>query len=384
MIKIYLFSLLLFSSSAMYAGVVMSTGTYLDSFTPMDSIPLAVNSGKSDSSHNSKKEKIHFRPVPVIAAAPETGLRVGVGSLLSFPLYRDSATHYSLVSPFICYTQYKQDYLFIPYEIFTKDNEYYFEGEADYYNFSYYYWGIGTNRVAQELYDVRFPKLFCNAYHKITPHIYAGIDYYFEDDVISNLNPQGQLINGEITGSKGSVNSGLGICAYYDTRDSVYFPRRGWYIKATSYFNNTDLGSTYNYNKITADISWYKQVAAPIVFAFNEHSVFTSGTVPFDQMALVGGPYDMRGYYLGYYRDYDFSMLQAEARIHLFWRLGFDAFASFGYMGNAGLFPQPPGAIFAEGVGLRYNYDKRQHVNVRLDIGHGQTTEIYLEVLEAF
>ncbi|NNM94291.1 MAG: BamA/TamA family outer membrane protein [Bacteroidia bacterium] len=347
-------------------------------------VHLQHESPASDSLKKPGKGKIHFRPVPVIATAPETGIRVGVGALSSFPLYTDSATHYSLISPFVCYTQDKQDYLFIPYELYSKDNNYYFEGEVDYYNFSYYYWGVGTNRVAKELYDVRFPKIFCNAYKKLVPHVYAGIDYYFEDDKIMNLNPAGQLATGEITGAGGSVNSGLGVCAYYDTRDSVYYPTRGWYIKATSYFNSNLVGASFNYTKITADICSYRQIARPVVLAFDEHTVITSGTVPFNQMALVGGPYDMRGYYMGYYRDNDFTMLQAEARIHLFWRIGFDAFAGFGYFGNANVFPESPGAIHAEGVGLRYNYDKRQHVNVRLDVGYGQSAEIYLEVLEAF
>ncbi len=384
MIKKILPSILLFHSIIVPPEVNATAFSVLNVAPLADTIPVVAATGNTDSIKKIRDGKLHFRPVPVVAAAPETGWRVGVGGLSSFLLSPDSSTHYSLISPFICYTEDKQDYIYMPFELYTKGNDFYFEGEADYYNFSYYYWGIGTDRVSQELYDVRFPKLFCNAYRKLSTHIYAGLDYYFEDDVISNLNSQGQLISGDITGSKGSVNSGLGLCAYYDTRDSVYYPTRGWYIKATSYLNNSVLGSTCDYSKVTADICWYKQVASPVVLAFDEHTVYTSGNVPFNQMALVGGPYDMRGYYLGYYRDNSFTMFQAEARIHLFWRIGFDAFAGLGCMGNEHLFPEAPGAIYAEGVGLRYNYDKRQHVNVRLDVGYGQTAEIYLEVLEAF
>ncbi|MGP8217788.1 MAG: BamA/TamA family outer membrane protein [Bacteroidia bacterium] len=339
-----------------------------------------------DSVKHSPKKKVQYRFIPVISYAPETRFLVGAGGMATFQLcHEDTTTHHSLVEAFIAYTQNNQDYIYVPYQLFTKNNDYYFEGEFDYYKYSYYYWGIGTVREAnQELYNVRFPRISINAYRKILPHFYLGLDYYYENDIIWGTSSTGELQTGEITGSQGSDNSGAGLDLFYDTRDSIYFPKKGWYIKVNSYFNSPELGSTYTYNKIIGDISWYKRLSGRIVLALNEHTQLTSGDVPFNQMGLVGGRYQMRGYYTGYYRDDDLTLLQAEFRIHLIGRFAVVAFGSAAAIGNAHVFPESPFPILAEGIGLRYNYNVKRHINIRGDIGYGNTVEYYLTVLEAF
>lgn len=342
-----------------------------------------VQASTTDSTkHISKKTKL--RLVPVISYAPETRLLFGVGGLLPFQCYGDSATHHSLVEAFVAYTQNNQDYIYVPYWLYSKDNNYYFEGEADYYNYSYYYWGIGTNRVAEELYNVRFPKLSVSAYRRVLPHFYAGIDYYYENDVIWKTEDGGALSTGEITGSKGSANSGAGIDLLYDTRDSIYYPHNGWYIKANSYFDSPTLGATYSYQKFTGSIAWYKSLSAGTILALNEFTQIMSGTIPFNQMALVGGTKQIRGYYAGYYRDDDLTYAQAELRVHLIGRFGAVAFASEALFGNAHVFPESPGFIPAEGVGLRYNYNVKHHINLRGDVGYGKSVEYYFTIQEAF
>ncbi|HWY98674.1 MAG TPA: BamA/TamA family outer membrane protein, partial [Bacteroidia bacterium] len=312
----------------------------------------------ADSAKHKLKKKAQAKFIPVISYAPETRFLFGVGALLPFSLaHNDSATHHSLIEAFVAYTQNNQDYIYVPYQLYTKNNNYYFEGEIDYYNYSYYYWGIGTERVNKELYNVRFPKIFVNAYRKIAPHFYAGVDYYYENDDIWKTADSGVLHTGEILGSKGSATSGGGIDLSYDTRDSIYYPHNGWYVKAASYFNSPALGSTYSFNKIVSDISWYKSLSQRTVLAINEHTQLTWGNIPFNQLALVGGTKQIRGYYAGYYRDDDLTFLQAELRMHLKGRFAVVAFGSASLLGNAHVFPESPAPIFAEGIGLRYNYN---------------------------
>lgn len=348
-------------------------------------LTFPVHASVQDSSAHKKQRKLQIRPVPVIAYAPETRFLIGIGSLATFKLCpADSETHYSVIAAFVAYSQNKQDYIYVPYQLYTKQNKYYFEGEADYYNYSYYYWGIGTQRVNKELYSVRFPRLAVNAYRKILPGFYAGADYFYENDDMWKTDTAGVLKDGKILGSKGSVNSGAGINLFYDTRDSVYFPTKGWYIKVASYFNSPALGSTYTYGRAISDISWYKQVAKPLVLAFNQHSQISWGTVPFNELALVGGSKQMRGYYVGYYRDDILMLFQGEARMHLVGRVGLDAFASMALVGNPQVFPESNSPIYAEGVGIRYNYNVKCHINIRGDIGYGKSLEYYLSIQEAF
>lgn len=348
------------------------------------SCTMCFASAKDSAKNGKKNKKLIIRLVPVISYAPETRFLFGLGALTAFKCSNDSITKHSLIAAFVAYSQNQQDYIYIPYQIYTKDNNYYFEGEVDYYNYSYYYWGIGEDRVPQELYNVRFPKIFTNAYRKITTHFYAGLDYYYENDMIGATLPGGALAAGDVPGSKGSISSGGGIDLLYDTRDSIFYPHRGWYIKGTSYFNYPQFGSNFSYDKVATTVSWYHQLAKPVVLALNQCNQFAWGNVPFDQMSLIGGTKQIRGYYMGYYRDDALSYLQAEARIHLIGRLGFAAFGTLAYYGNYNTFPETPSPVFAEGVGLRYNYVKKQHINLRFDVGYGVTFEYYLTIQEAF
>ena len=347
-------------------------------------LPFTVFASPKDSvAHTAKKIKIKL--VPVISYAPETRFLIGGGGLGTFQINTDSITNHSLVEAFVAYTQNRQDYIYVPYWLYTKHNNYYFEGEADYYNYSYYYWGIGTEREPKELYSVRFPRLSLNAFRKIIPHLYAGLDYYYENDVIWKTQEGGQLGTGNITGSKGSANSGAGVDLLYDTRDSIYFPHHGWFIKVLSYINSPAiLGSTYSYTKYTSDVSYYTSLSTGTVLALNEHTQLTNGTIPFNQMALVGGTRQIRGYYTGYYRDDDLAFLQAEIRMHLVGRFAVVAFGSSALLGNAHIFPESPGLITAEGVGVRYNYNVKHHINLRGDIGYGKSVEYYFTIQEAF
>ncbi|HXP50228.1 MAG TPA: BamA/TamA family outer membrane protein, partial [Bacteroidia bacterium] len=348
-------------------------------------LSFSLLAAPSDSTKHTRKKKVQAKFVPLISYAPETRLLFGLGGLATFQLcHDDTATHHSLVEAFVAYTQNNQDYIYVPYQLYTRHNNFYFEGEIDYYNYSYFYWGIGTDRVAKELYDVRFPRISLNAFRKILPHLYAGLDYYYENDNIWKTAENGALHTGEITGSNGSDNSGAGVDLLYDTRDSIYYPHKGFFIKVTSFFNSSVFGSTYNYNKLVSDVSWYTSLSPRAILAINEHTQLTGGTIPFNQLALLGGTRQIRGYYAGYYRDDDLTFLQAEVRMHLAGRFAAVAFGSASLIGNAHVFPESPAPICAEGIGLRYNYNRKYHINVRGDIAYGSSVEYYLTILEAF
>jgi outer membrane protein assembly factor BamA len=334
--------------------------------------------------HHKKDKKVDIRVVPVLSYAPETRFLVGIGGIAPFKCSYDSATRNSLVSAYVAYSQNKQNYLYIPFQIFTGHNNYYLEGEADYYNYSYYYWGIGQERVPKELYNVSYPKIILNAFRKISAHFYLGLDYYYEMDMMRGTQAGGSLGADTVKGSNGSTTSGVGLDLLYDTRDSVFFPRHGWYIKATSNFNSTAFGATIDYDRIITDISWYHQLSNPLVLALTQHNQLTWGNVPFNQLALVGGSRQVRGYYMGYYRDNNLSYVQAEARVHITGRIGAVAFGTAGVYGNYHTFPESPAPFVAEGIGLRYTYVKKQHINLRADMAFGNTIEYYLTILESF
>jgi hypothetical protein len=347
-----------------------------------------------------KGNKVHFIPVPVFYYTPETHFGFGIGGSFTFKLNHSDKTHYSQILAIIAFTQRKQAVLYFPVDLYSKDNNYYLDGQMGFFKYSYYYWGIGTSRVPRELYDVRYPRLILNGFRKLFDNIYAGIDYNYEHDKMLNSIPSnGEIATGKVTGSNGCTSSGLGIDILYDSRDSIFFPTKGLYVKITSYFYDPAFSSTNKFTKVITDISWYKQLSPTFILALNQRNQFTYGDAPFNQLALLGGSNQMRGYYYGYYRDKYLAMLQAEARIHIYGRWGFAVFGGSALIGHPGVFPDPNGPIFAEGVGLRYNAYKKQHINIRGDVAYGNSTygnsaygnstygnsvEYYLSVEEAF
>ena len=93
----------------------------------------------------------------------------------------------------------------------------------------------------------------------------------------------------------------------------------------------------------------------------------------------------MRGYFDGRFRDKNVMFFQAEARIPVWRRFYFDAFAAVGEV-------SPTINNFAlnqtkltGGAGIRYRLFKTQKINMRLDAGFGEDSYgIYFDFSEAF
>jgi hypothetical protein len=93
----------------------------------------------------------------------------------------------------------------------------------------------------------------------------------------------------------------------------------------------------------------------------------------------------MRGYYWGRFRDENYFAVQGEYRFPLFWR--FEG-AIFGAIGQVA--PDIDEFSFdnlkaAAGGGLRLVWSKKQHINVRFDVGVSEDdTKFYVSGMEAF
>jgi outer membrane translocation and assembly module TamA len=93
----------------------------------------------------------------------------------------------------------------------------------------------------------------------------------------------------------------------------------------------------------------------------------------------------MRGYYAGRFRDKNLLVFQAEYRLPLVWRLGLVGFAGLGNV--AGKFSQLnlDSLKPSYGVGLRFLFDKKEKIRIRMDIGFGKgTSGFYFSIFEAF
>jgi outer membrane protein assembly factor BamA len=163
------------------------------------------------------------------------------------------------------------------------------------------------------------------------------------------------------------------------------YPTRGSYHTLSVNLFGSALGSDYDYAKYIVDIRYYVPLGRPFVFAVQGLLNASSGVVPFQSMAMLGGQNILRGYYQGRYRDLYGLVAQAELRAQLFWRVGAVVFAGAGNVANRLNNFDHEFIRYSTGFGVRYTFDKDEHLNLRLDFGFGdESTGMYITAQEAF
>ena len=341
-------------------------------------------------SDTTKVKRNSFAGFPITYFTPETNWAFGAIGLYAFRVKGEAdRSRPSQVSLAAAYTLNKQILLFVPFRLFLKQEKYYSYGEVGYYQYNYFYSGIGNdiNPEEEEIFDVNYPRIKLNALFRVYPKTYAGLRYWYDGYDIVGTKENGLLQTNMPRGVEGGKVSGFGPMAVFDNRDNVYTPSNGYFIEAASLFAFQALGSDFNFSKFSLDarkfISLGKQKRS--VLALNLYGEFTGGDIPFFQLSYLGGGKKMRGYLEGRYRDKHYAMLQAEYRFPLFWRFGAVAFASTG-----GVAPQV-GEVFnnlrlAYGGGIRFLLNKNEGANIRIDYGVGAkgNSGFYLTIGEAF
>jgi outer membrane protein assembly factor BamA len=312
-----------------------------------------------------------------------------VGGLSTFNFPKDSlGARRSSVTVGAVYTQLNQLLLYFPFQLFPNNQRHWISGEIGYYRYVFNFFGTGNDFAPDyiEKYDATFPRIRLNLSRKVSPGLYVGLRYAFDDFTFTRTAPGGLLERGAVFGADGGRISGLGGGINYDTRNSIFFPTQGWLIDASLYTESALTGSQFDYRRLSADASKYWALGKKGgVFALNGACVFSFGQVPFHQMPFIGGTKRLRGYFEGKYRDNHLLVLQSEFRQPLFWRLGAVAFAGVGVVSDRFESFAVRHMRHHFGTGLRLMIDRAQKVNIRADYGWGyRSSGFYLTFGEAF
>lgn len=326
--------------------------------------------------------------IPVFFYLPETKFGGGAAGITTFRFKKDSSiARPSTVQFVFALTQLKQQLIYLSYQLWMKNDTYNVFGELGYYKYNYFFWGIGNKQSSdlKELYGVTYPRLKLNALKRFAPFTYGGLKYNYDGYQVTSVDTNGILKNGNIIGSKGGTVSSLGIVAKYDNRDNLFSPTRGYFAELYWQIDDKLIGSSFNNTRIGLDASTYITTKFKHTIAFNLYTVFGNGSIPFNQMALLGGAKKMRGYYEGRYRDNNLMLFQTEYRAPLFWRLGAVAFIGVGDVFDTFKNIEIPNFKLAYGTGIRVLIDKKQKINARLDVGWAEPKpNFYLTLTEAF
>ena len=329
-----------------------------------------------------------FVIAPVVYYTPETRLSWGVVGIhyfrLGTPRRSTRLSHYRF--NFIR-TQNKQSVAQVDYELYLPDERTLIDGMAKYSYFPDRFNGIG-NRTAEadrEDYTSSNWRLQLNLQRRWGEFLYAGVHLEVYDISMRGTASRGELSAGTITGSNGGAISGLGVFLKWDSRNNTFSPAGGTY--ASLFLNRFFhiLGGDFRFGQLAIDARHYLSLGRAQVLAVQGVFKTVWGDCPFQVLPMFGGLNLLRGFYDGRYRDRNMLAVQAEYRRPLWGRFGLCGFAGAAQVQAQASRLALDGFHAAAGVGLRYKFNPRENLNVRLDVGFaGPAPAFYLTFAEAF
>ena len=329
-----------------------------------------------------KKNKVSVLPVPAIGYSPETKFYAGAVSLFTFRNINDTLTRTSNAEIEVNYTWNRQLILESGWNYFFPEEKWFSRGKIHYSKYPDLYYGVGAFTTKNQevsfqsrrfIIDVEFFRNFKkNLFIGLGMNYknYSGIEYLNDQLVYQELNSQ--------------ISKGLRISLLFENRDAILSPSKGSFFEFNHSFN---FSSDFYY---IAKIDFRKyytlgksghQILAGRIF---HTSVF--GDPPFYDYALIGGDEFVRAYYLGRFRDKNFSTIQFEYRTAVVWKLGLAAFGGFSSVFGTLKEFERENIKPNIGFGIRFLIDEKEKTNLRIDyaLGVQKQSGIYISFGESF
>lgn len=250
------------------------------------------------------------------------------------------------------------------------------------------FWGIGNDTEETGTEDYFREDFSVQLEVQVPPLLFfsdrSGFILDYKHTNIVDMRENKFLIDKTVSGYQGGDIFGVGLGLVWDRRNNLFYPTSGHYqnIKFIVYTEP----SNYTYTSFELDVRYYKKLFKKSVFATNLYVKNVSGNVPFYELPALGGHQRMRGYFQGRYTDNNYVTLQSEIRQYFWKRWGVVAFAGLGDVSDEITSLNLKELKYSFGGGLRYLFNKKEHVNLRMDIGIGRdgNTGIYFGIEEAF
>ncbi len=348
--------------------------------------------------NDSTESKKNFGVIgaPILSHSPETDWSFGLAGLFYFYLENPDCKDERLSSVYsnIHYTTKKQFTVKAEYDFYFSKDIYRIYGDIAYSKYPFQFYGIGNNTSAndEENYTPRFLRFKLNVNRKILNFqigkISAGIRLDYRDDKILKKEEGKKLLKEDIPGNNGGINSGFGLSINFDSRDNSFSTTHGDYLDIKSTFYGKFVASDFSYQRYTVDIRKFFSVNlldTTHVFAIQVFTDIVDGTTPFYLLPTFGGEMNLRGIYLGRFRDKNSFFMQGEYRFPVFWRFGLTIFGGIGEAFSQIDSFSMNGLKLAGGIGIRGSVIPEEKISVRIDFGFSKyRTEFYLSFNEAF
>lgn len=329
---------------------------------------------------------------PTLGYAPETSLEIGVRAFSLYFAKNDTAVN--RLSEIVLYafgTLRGQFGGQVENAIYSDRNRYFLLGRTRYQQFPLLYYGIGpeTRPGNPALVNSNYIQVRQRVLRKLIENWYAGVEVDLQSLFRVSFEPEEPTDFVLPLGSEGSTTLGVGPALVFDSRKNVLNVRRGAFMELSLLYYQPSFGYDFRFRQLLFDGRMYRPLGRPNrILALQATGTFMSGTIPFNNLALLGGEGTMRGYYLGRYRDKNLLAVQSELRWLPFGfskRWGGTLFAGLGTVAPALDKLQFNQVRWAVGGGVRFLFFQRKDVYLRGDLGvTREGTGIYLSLGEAF
>jgi len=375
-------------------------------------------------------KKLSALVLPNISSNPTNGFILGVGGAFGWYMGPKESTKVSSAPFTAAVTSKSQLITFVKPNIYTKDNQFYLQGDLRFYLYSQPTYGLGTNSPDSAkvpsgiswmgegaggdsvLFPMKFNlvKIHEIVNKRLVGELYAGIgyhlDYYYSiedenyfpatDSTPALETPHHYYTNKNDFSTEDYMLSGISLNVLYDTRDNQINPYKGMYANINYRINPTFLGSDQNSSSLWLEFRTYvglsKKTPRHLIgfWAFGNFGL--SGELPYLTLPALGDDQRARsgrGYTNGRYRgdkmvygeiEYRFPITQC-SKI-----LGGVLFVNAVSTSN----PNTDIALFeyirpAVGFGIRVMVNKYFRTNINLDfaIGH-ESKGFYFSGQETF
>ena len=274
------------------------------------------------------KRNIHYNILGGPSYTPDFGALIGGSALVTFRMNPSDTLQRRSVLPMAVAVMFEGGLnLMMKPQLFFKNDKFRIFGKFTYKNTLENFYGIGysTNKHyerSDSTSEYRYSGIQINPWFLFRlgkSNFFAGPQIDISYDKITDPGkylveqPDYQKLGGTVDGYK-NLSSGLGFLLTYDSRDIPANAYKGIYLDFRGLMYQKFLGSDNNFFRLELDYRQYKTVGKRKVIAWTAQSKNVFGDVPLNQYALSGTPFDLRGYYMGQYRDKSSHVLLAEYR----------------------------------------------------------------------
>lgn len=391
-------------------SVTFTTVAKEESLAKTDSINTTILTKKELHRQRVAQRNFHYNILGGPSYTPDFGFLIGGSALMTFRMNPQDTTMRRSVIPMALAFMFEGGglNLMVKPQLFFKDDKFRIFGVLNYKNTRENFYGIGYNtnknyERSDSTSQYRYSGFQVNPWFLFRmgkSDIFFGpqidISYDKLSEPAKHLPQQADYAaaGGDENGYK-NFSSGIGFLLSYDTRDIPANPYSGTYVDLRGIMYQKWLGSDQNFYRLELDYRQYKSVGQRKVLAWTLQTKNSFGRhIPLTKYALSGTPFDLRGYYMGQYRDKSSHVALVEYR-QMFntdrstWlkritsHLGYVAWGGVGFMG-----PTPgkiEGVLPNAGLGLRIEVQPR--MNVRFDYGRNFVNKqnlFYFNMTEAF